>query len=96
MSSSLFSNSSSKPDTSQNMTSIMDQAKQMYKMVQASSNPQQMLQQMALNNPQVQAAYQTMSAAKDPKAAFYAAARAKGLTDEQIQNGLETIAKQFQ
>ena len=96
MSSSLFSNSSNKSNTNPNMTSIMGQARHMYKMVQASSNPQQMLQQMALNNPQVQAAYQTMSSAKDPKEMFYATARAKGLTDEQIQNGLETIAKQFQ
>lgn len=49
-----------------------------------------------MSNPQVQSAYQMMSAAKDPKAAFYAAARAKGLSDEQIQNGLEMLAKQFQ
>ena len=73
----------------------MGQVKQMYKMVQASSNPQQMLQQMAMSNPQVQSAYQMMSAAKDPQAAFYAAAKAKGLTDEQIQNGLQNLMQQF-
>ena len=50
---------------------------------------------MAMSNPQVQAAYQTISAAKDPQAAFYAAARAKGLTDEQIQNGLKDLVTQF-
>ncbi len=67
----------------------------MYKTVQASSNPQQMLQQMAMNNPQVRSAYQTIFAAKDPQAAFYAAARAKGLTDEQIQNGLNSLMQSF-
>ena len=73
----------------------MAQAKQMYKMVQEASNPQQMLQQMATSNPQIQAAYQTISAAKNPKDTFYAAARAKGLSDEQIQNGLKQMSEMF-
>ena len=50
---------------------------------------------MAMNNPQLQTAFQTMSTAKDPKEAFYAAARAKGLSDEQIQNGLASLAAEF-
>ena len=50
---------------------------------------------MAMSNPQLQTAFQTMSTAKDPKEAFYAAARAKGLTDEQIQNGLTALQQQF-
>jgi hypothetical protein len=48
-----------------------------------------------MTNPQLQSAFQTISAAKDPKAAFFEAARAKGLTDEQIQNGLASLQQQF-
>ena len=91
MSSSLFSSSSSKPGIDPRISMV----KQMYKTLQASSNPQQMLQQMAMSNPQLQSAYQMMSQAKDPQTAFVQAAKAKGLTDEQIQNGIKNLQMQF-
>ena len=91
MSSSLFSSSSSKPG----LDPRISMAKQMYKTLQGSSNPSQMIQQMAMSNPQIQAAYQTILAAKDPQTAFVQAAKAKGLTDEQIQNGIKNLQMQF-
>ena len=52
---------------------------------------------MAMNNPQIKAAYDLVqSNGGDGQAVFYAAARQKGLTDEQIQNGLNSLCQMFQ
>ncbi len=56
-----------------------------------------MVQQMAMSNPAVKAAYdQIQKNGGDGKTAFLNAAKAKGLTDEQIQNGLNELSKMFQ
>ena len=100
MSSSLFRNSptQSNPVSQQGQTnSMVGQINQMYKMVKNSTNPGQMFQQLAQSNPQVRAAYsQIMANGGDPKTVFYSAAKAKGLTDEQIQNGLNELQQMFQ
>jgi hypothetical protein len=48
------------------------------------------------NNPQVKAAYDQIQAnGGDGRAAFLTAARGRGLTDEQIQNGLNELKQMF-
>ena len=55
-----------------------------------------MLQQMVMNNPKLKAAYnQIQASGGDGKAAFFSAARAKGLSDDQIQNGLNELSQMF-
>ena len=52
---------------------------------------------MLMNNPQIKAAYSQIQAnGGDGQAAFYSAARAKGLSEDQIQSGLNELSKMFQ
>lgn len=52
---------------------------------------------MAMNNPGIKAAYSQIQAnGGDGQAAFFNAARQKGLSDEQIQNGLNELRQMFQ
>ena len=58
-----------------------------------SSNPNAMLQNLMLTNPQIKQAAEMISSQYngDGQAAFYAAARAKGMSDQQIEEFLKAI-----
>ena len=56
------------------------------RMVKSASNPAAVVQNMAAQNPQVQQAIRM--AGGDPKAAFYALARQKGVNPDDILNML--------
>lgn len=52
-------------------------------MLKATNNPQQMVNQMMSNNPQVQ---QIINQYGDPKTAFYKVAEEKGINPDEILN----------
>ena len=68
----------------------MGQIKQMMQMVKSAGNPQAMLQQLAMNNPQMR---QVMEIVKkhggDPMAAFRAEAKARGVDPDEILSMLK-------
>ena len=55
----------------------------MVQMLKATNNPQQMVNQMMSNNPQVQ---QIINQYGDPKTAFYKVAEEKGINPDEILN----------
>ena len=66
---------------------MMSNIKQMMSFVKASRNPQAAIEQLAKSNPQVQQALQL--AGSDPKAAFYALAKQRGINPDDILNALK-------
>lgn len=58
-----------------------------------SNNPTAMMNSMLMNNPQFKQAADTISNqyGGDGKAAFYDAARAKGMNDQQIEEFLKAL-----
>lgn len=98
MSSSLFSNNIPQSANTQpvNTSLAADKLKpiaNMYKLFENSGNPMAMLQQAASSNPQFKDILnQVNSLNGDPKAAFYAMARQKGMTDIQIDEGLNLMS----
>ena len=59
--------------------------KQMFNTVKMAQNPQLALQQMAVNNPQVKQVLDYVNKnGGDPKTAFYALAKEKGVNPEEI------------
>ena len=99
MSSSLFSNNipqsanTQKPNTSLAADKLKPIAN-MYKLFENSNNPMAMLEQAASSNPQFKDILSKVNSfSGDPKTAFYTMARQKGMTDIQIDEGLNLMAK---
>jgi hypothetical protein len=65
----------------------MAQARQMVQMLKSANNPQQMVNQMVNNNPQVK---QFIEQYGDPKTAFYKLAEQRGINPDEIINMLNT------
>lgn len=66
----------------------------MYKAFNASSNPVQLLQNAAVNNEQFkEVAQQVNNFSGDPKQAFYQVAKQRGLSDDDISNGLTLMER---
>jgi len=65
------------------------QIRRMMQAVQTAQNPTAMLQQMAMQNPQVRQAMQIMSMARDPRQAFYMLAQQKGVDPQQVLDALK-------
>lgn len=62
------------------------------KMLKTSSNPMGMLEMASANNPSLQAVLnQTNAVNGNPKEAFYAEARSKGYSDEQIEDSIAKL-----
>ena len=66
-----------------NNGSMMAQARQMAQMFKSANNPQQMVNQMMMNNPQVK---QVIEQYGDPKTAFYKIAEQKGINPDDVLN----------
>lgn len=60
----------------------------MYKIFSTSTNPMQLLQTAASNNEQFKEVAQQISNFTNPREAFMEEARRRGLTNDDIQNGL--------
>lgn len=71
----------------------MGQIKGMYQALQKSANPKGMLEQMLSSNPQMKMVQNQINQYGDPKIAFFNVAHNMGLTDEQIQNGLDSVSQ---
>lgn len=70
----------------------LGQIKSMLNAVMNSSNPTGMLAAMAKTNPSIQKAQETIAQyGGDGKAAFYALAKERGMTDQQIEQFLSTL-----
>lgn len=65
------------------------QIKQMMQTLRMAQNPQAMLQQMAMQNPNVQQAMQILRTARDPQQAFYELARQKGVDPNAVLAALK-------
>ena len=91
MPSSLFSQQSQQNQTLQNSSfSNIQQLKGMMQMIQNSNNPSAMLQTLMMQNPQFQSVMQFVSQnGGDPKAAFYALAKQKGVDPNEVINMLK-------
>lgn len=63
----------------------------MYKMFNSSSNPLQLLQNAAVNNEQFKEIAQQVNSYGDPHRAFLEEAKRKGLSDQDISNGLSQM-----
>ena len=95
MASSLFRSSLNNSMAQGNITPesipMNDQIIAMWKQVRQSANPQQLLESMMRSNPQVQQTVQALNSMNDPKEFFYQQARAKGMSDEQIEEFLNRL-----
>lgn len=68
------------------------QLKKMFDIIKASSNPTSMINAMANSNPALKSVLNEVSSAKaDPKDIFYAKAKEKGMSDEQITEFLNSV-----
>lgn len=67
------------------------QVKSMMNALRSSANPQGMFNSMLSQNPALRQAQQVASQFADPKTAFYATARQKGMTDQQISDFLDAL-----
>lgn len=77
-------------------TGQMTQLKKMFDIVKASNNPSAMINMMASSNPALKSILTEVSSAKaDPKDIFYAKAKEKGMTDEQITDFLSSLKSMF-
>ena len=69
---------------------IPPQIKQMMQMMRSAGNPQAMLNQMMMSNPQIKQAMDFVKASGgDPKAAFYRLAAERGVNPQDILNQLK-------
>ena len=102
MSSSLFSNSHQvnqsiglKDQNTANQGTIaaekMKPLVDMYKMFNTSSNPLQLLQNAAVNNTQFKEIFNQVNSYGDPHRAFLEEAKRRGLSDQDISNGLSQM-----
>lgn len=91
MPSSLFSQQSQQNQTVQNSSiGNIQQIKSMMQMIQNSNNPSAMLQTLMMQNPQFQSVMQFVNQnGGDPKAAFYALAKQKGVDPNEVINMLK-------
>ena len=80
-------NSAINPDVLQ----AASQLKPVLQMLQSANNPNEMIQQMCMQNPGFKQAFETAKsiAGGDPKAAFYAAAKQQGVDPEMLINALK-------
>lgn len=69
-----------------NNGNMMAQARQMAQMFKTANNPQQMVNQMLNNNPQVK---QFVEQYGDPKTAFYKLAEQRGINPDDVLNLLK-------
>ena len=69
----------------------IQQIKSMMEIVRTSSNPGQILNFMAQSNPELKSMLEALGN-NNPRDFFYAEARRKGLTDEQISAFLKELA----
>lgn len=75
-----------------NASSGLQQIKSMMNAIQNSQNPQGMFNSMLASNPKIKQAQDLINQyGGDGRAAFYAAARQKGMTDQQIAEFLNTL-----
>ena len=69
---------------------MMQRVKQMMGMVNSAQNPQLMLNQLMMNNPQMKQVMDVIQASGgDPQKAFYALAEQKGVDPQEILNMLK-------
>ena len=69
---------------------IPPQIKQMMQMMRSAGNPQAMINQMMMTNPQMKQALDFIKASGgDPKAAFYRLAEQRGINPQDILNQLK-------
>lgn len=69
---------------------IPPQIKQMMQMIRSAGNPQAMINQMMMTNPQIKQAMDFVKASGvDPKAAFYRLAEQRGINPQDILNQLK-------
>ena len=69
---------------------IPPQIKQMMQMMRSAGNPQAMINQMMMTNPQMKQAMDFVKASGgDPKAAFYRLAEQRGINPQDILNQLK-------
>lgn len=73
------------PTTSDAMT-LASQMRPLLKIINGSSNPSEVIQQLCMQNKTFKTAFETAKgmAGNDPKAAFYAAARARGIDPDEF------------
>lgn len=70
----------------------MTQLKKMYDILKVSSNPSAMINSMANSNPNLRAVLEDIKNSKtDPKEIFYEKAKAKGMTDEEINQFVKSL-----
>lgn len=75
---------------SQNPTANMSGLKNMMKSIQAASNPKQALQSVIQQNPQMKQVMDLVQkSGGDPREAFYALAREKGVDPEEVLKSLK-------
>lgn len=73
-----------------NLTTNLNRFKQMFGMIKSAGNPQAMLQQMMMNNPQYNQAMQMINEnGGDAKKAFYAMAEKMGVNGDEIINAFK-------
>ena len=66
---------------------MLNQIKNMMSMISGAQNPQAMMNQLMMNNPQLKQAMDLIKqAGGDPKSAFYALAEKKGVNPDDIIN----------
>ena len=76
----------------QSLPNNMNQLKQVINMVRGANNPQQLLMNLANQNPQIrQVMNLVQNSGKSPKDLFYEMARQKGVDPNQILNTLNTL-----
>jgi hypothetical protein len=89
MPSSLFGPNQNQPLQNNSIGGIQ-QIKSMMQMIQNSNNPSAMLQTLMMQNPKLQSVMQFINQnGGDPKAAFYALAKQKGVDPNEVINMLK-------
>lgn len=89
MPSSLFGPNQNQPLQNNSIGSIQ-QIKSVMQMIQNSNNPSAMLQTLMMQNPKLQSVMQFINQnGGDPKAAFYALAKQKGVDPNEVINMLK-------
>ena len=92
----MFTNSYQTQSTmAQGSTSPMSQFASIMKMAKSSPNPQIIIENAAKQNPALKQTMDELNKCSNPKAAFYAKAKEKGMSDEDISNFLEQAKTTF-
>lgn len=70
---------------------LVDQLKPIYKMIQTAKNPADVIQTICMQNPQFRSMFESAKtfAGTNPKAAFYEAARQRGINPDAILDALK-------